>query len=165
MHRTVQLEAVGGTTQQCDATFTVDMNAFAAGQLGGNPKAYLAVPGTDVNCQWWGRDTFAHGFFQIDELAVPHQNECGAPARPVRGGVGVDDDHAVFILSDDVVFMEMGAGGAEGVAFLESLAGCFVWFIWDDFAVLGDYLLWFGTYGGGDVHDGLHGGSAGLCYR
>ncbi|GGM13353.1 hypothetical protein GCM10011534_39260 [Pseudooceanicola nanhaiensis] len=36
------------------------------------------------------RDTFAHGFFQIDELAVPHQNECGAPARPVRGGVGVD---------------------------------------------------------------------------
>ena len=36
------------------------------------------------------RDTFAHRFFQIDELAVPHQNECGAPARPVRGGVGVD---------------------------------------------------------------------------
>jgi len=36
------------------------------------------------------RDDLPHAFFQIDELAVLHQNECGDPARPVRGGVGVD---------------------------------------------------------------------------
>lgn len=36
------------------------------------------------------REGLEHSFFQIDDLAIPHQNECGDPARLVRGGVGVD---------------------------------------------------------------------------
>lgn len=36
------------------------------------------------------RKGLPHSFFQIDELAILHENECGDPARPVRGGVGVD---------------------------------------------------------------------------
>lgn len=48
--------ATGGTHGMCDGLASLDMNAFAAGNLGGNPAGFLSIPGTTVNCQWWARD-------------------------------------------------------------------------------------------------------------
>lgn len=40
----------------CSGSFALDLNAFAAGQLGGSPAPELRTAGADVHCQQWSRD-------------------------------------------------------------------------------------------------------------
>lgn len=68
LRRTTPVVDTTGTAGLCDGTLSIDMNAFAAGSLGGNPLAALRVPGTRVDCQFWGRDAAASGALLSDAL-------------------------------------------------------------------------------------------------
>jgi hypothetical protein len=70
IRRTVPVTDTMGTAGLCDGTLSTDVAAFAHGTLGGNPAAYLALPGTQVNFQYWGRDTVANGSLLSDALAI-----------------------------------------------------------------------------------------------
>ena len=57
LKRTGAISSGGSPTgNDCTGVFELDMNAFAAGLLGGTPLPALSVPGTRTYCQWWGRD-------------------------------------------------------------------------------------------------------------
>ena len=68
VRRSVAATAIGGTPNNCDATFSIDMNSFSAGAQGGNPQSFLTVPGMRIDCQWWGRDTVASGAYLSEAL-------------------------------------------------------------------------------------------------
>jgi hypothetical protein len=51
----------------CSGIYSLDMNAFSHGLLGGGPLPELTVVGTRVHCQWWGRDP---GFPSPDDVTL-----------------------------------------------------------------------------------------------
>jgi hypothetical protein len=50
------VQSSGGTPAACSGVFSIDMNAFASGLLGGAPSPALSSAGTVVDCQMWSRD-------------------------------------------------------------------------------------------------------------
>jgi hypothetical protein len=57
-----------GLPGTCGGEFALDLNAFASGAAGGTPALFLSEPGTEIHCQWWGRDSVATGSFLSDGL-------------------------------------------------------------------------------------------------